>query len=127
MRPFPAHGRENEAGLDGIYKFLYSQLVKDVVFVGSACDDLRSFPVDARQRAGYQLYLVQVGLDPTDWRPMASVGPGCREIRVRADPGAYRVLYLATIGDAVSCAASRRRPNELLRRTSTSPRSAIGR
>ena len=75
--------------------------MKDVVFVGSACDDLRSFPVDARQRAGYQLYLVQVGLDPTDWRPMASVGPGCREIRVRADPGAYRVLYVATIGDAV--------------------------
>jgi phage-related protein len=101
MRPFTAHGRESGAELDGIYKFLYSKLVKDVVFVGSACDDLRSFSVEARQRAGYQLYLVQVGLDPSDWRPMASVGSGCREIRVRADTGAYRVLYVATIGDAV--------------------------
>ena len=87
MRSFTAHGRESVAVLDGIYKVLYSQLVKDVVFVGSACDDLRSFPVDARQRAGYQPYLVQAGLGPTDWRPMASVGPGCREIRVRADTG----------------------------------------
>ncbi len=101
MRPFTAHGRESGAGLDGLYKFLYIQLVKDVVFVGSACDDLRSFPVDARQRAGYQLYLVQAGFDPSDWRPVASVGLGCREIRIRADRGAYRALYVATIGDAV--------------------------
>jgi phage-related protein len=101
MRFFTVHGRESGAGLDGIYKFLYSPLVKDVVFVWSACDDLRSFPVAARKWAGYQRYLVQVELAPTDWRPMASVGPGCREIRVRADPGAYRVLYVATIGDAV--------------------------
>lgn len=71
------------------------------MFVGGSGNDLRSFPVDARQRVGYQLYLVQMGLDPFDWKPMASIGSGCREIRVRADGGAYRVVYLATIGDAV--------------------------
>ena len=32
---------------------------------------------------------------------MATVGPGCREIRVRLEGDAYRVLYVATIGDAV--------------------------
>lgn len=55
----------------------------------------------ARQRSGYQLYLVQTGADPTDWKPMPSVGPGCREIRVRAEGDAYRVIYAASIGDAV--------------------------
>lgn len=75
--------------------------MKDVVFVERAGDDLRGFPLDARQRAGYQLYLVQMGLDPSDWKPMASIGPGCREIRVRAAAGAYRVVYVVAIGEAV--------------------------
>ena len=71
------------------------------MFVGGSGDDLRSFPAVARQRAGYQVYLVQTGGDPKDWKPMPSVGPGCREIRVRASGDAYRVIYVASIGDAV--------------------------
>lgn len=83
------------------YKILYNRVVNDVVFIGAADEDLRSFPLSARQRAGYQLYLVQIGAEPTDWKPMGSVGAGCREIRVRDETGAYRVFYVATIGDAV--------------------------
>jgi phage-related protein len=37
---------------------------------------------------------------PSDWKPMTSVGAGVREIRIHAD-GEYRVLYLATRPDAV--------------------------
>ncbi|MHB1535544.1 MAG: type II toxin-antitoxin system RelE/ParE family toxin [Acidimicrobiales bacterium] len=43
----------------------------------------------------------QVGTDPSDWKPMASIGAGCREIRVRTARDAYRVIYVATIGEAV--------------------------
>ena len=75
--------------------------MKEVVCVGGSGDDLRSFPAAARQRTGYQLYLVQTGADPTDWKPMSSIGPGCREIRVRAEGGAYRAIYVTSIGDAV--------------------------
>lgn len=75
--------------------------MKDVVFIGGSGDDLRSFPATVRQRAGYQLYLVQIGLEPTDWKPMPSIGSGCREIRVRADRDTYRVIHVASIGDAV--------------------------
>ncbi|TPM04339.1 hypothetical protein FJ943_02905 [Mesorhizobium sp. B2-3-10] len=32
---------------------------------------------------------------------MTTVGPGVREIRVRDATGAFRVLYVASIGDAV--------------------------
>ena len=69
--------------------------------MGGADDELRSFPSPVRQRAGYQLYLVQSGAEPTDWKPMTTIGAGCREIRVRDDSGAYRVFYVATVGDAV--------------------------
>ncbi len=32
---------------------------------------------------------------------MSTVGPGVREIRIREESGAFRVLYVANIGDAV--------------------------
>ena len=32
---------------------------------------------------------------------MTTVRSGCREIRVRTGAGAYRVIYVATVGDAV--------------------------
>ena len=40
-------------------------------------------------------------LDPSDWKPIATVGIGVREIRIRAEGGAFRVLYVANIGEVV--------------------------
>jgi phage-related protein len=62
---------------------------------------LREFPKLTRREAGFQLDRVQRGLDPFDWKPMTSVGTGVREIRVRDEAGAYRVLYVAKFEDAV--------------------------
>ncbi|MFF0531599.1 type II toxin-antitoxin system RelE/ParE family toxin [Nocardia amikacinitolerans] len=50
---------------------------------------------------GYQLDRVQRGLDPTDWKPVSAVGLGVREIRVRDDNGAFRVIYLAKLADHI--------------------------
>lgn len=75
--------------------------MKPVRFVGSVLDDLREFPATARREAGYQLRRVQDGLDPDDWKPMGSVGPGVREIRVRDELGAFQVIYGASLRDAV--------------------------
>ena len=61
----------------------------------------RAFPVSARREAGHQIDQVQHGRDPDDWKPMRSVGKGVREIRIRDEAGAFRVLYAAKIGDAV--------------------------
>jgi phage-related protein len=58
-------------------------VLKRLIFLGSSLDDIRRFPENARRRAGYQLDRVQHGLDPDDWKPMSSIGSGCREIRVR--------------------------------------------
>ena len=75
--------------------------MKPVRFVGSARDSLAAFPKAARTRAGYELFAVQVGRNPDNWKPMANVGPGACEIRVRDPTGAYRVIYIARFVDAV--------------------------
>ena len=40
-------------------------------------------------------------MEPYDWKPMKTVGPGVSEIRVRATSGAFRVIYIAKLKDAV--------------------------
>jgi phage-related protein len=64
-------------------------------------DDLRAFPAEARREGGHQLSRVQRGLEPDDWKPMPSVAPGVREVRVRDEAGAFRVIYIATRPEAV--------------------------
>jgi phage-related protein len=75
--------------------------MKPVVFLGDSLSDLRAFPERARRDAGFQLDRVQRGLDPEDRKPMQTVGPGVREIRVRDVTGAFRVIYIATLADAI--------------------------
>jgi phage-related protein len=75
--------------------------MKTLVFLGDALDRIRFFPDGSRKEAGVQLHKVQQGLEPSDWKPMTSVGSGVREIRIREDGGAFRVLYITQIADAV--------------------------
>jgi phage-related protein len=70
-------------------------------FIGSAKHDLSAFPLAARNRAGHELFMVQVGREPDDWKPMSTIGLGAREIRVRDAAGAFRVIYVARFEDAV--------------------------
>jgi phage-related protein len=51
--------------------------------------------------AGYQIFRVQCGLDPMDWKSMPTIGVGVKEIRIREATGAFRVIYLATRPEAV--------------------------
>jgi len=61
---------------------------------------MRGLSAAARREGGYQLYRVQIGLEPGDWKPMRSVGPGVIEIRIHAG-GEYRVFYVARFEEAV--------------------------
>jgi phage-related protein len=74
--------------------------MKPVTWMGSAKRDLVACAPDVRQVVGRELERVQRGADPTDWKPMASVGPGAREIRVHVG-GERRVVYVATFPEAV--------------------------
>ena len=73
---------------------------KPIVWLGTSKEDVRRFSEAARRDAGFELYQVQRGLDPTDWKPMASVAPGVREIRIH-ERNEYRVLFVARFAEAV--------------------------
>jgi phage-related protein len=75
--------------------------LKTVEFLGTSLSEIRAFPEDAREEAGFQLYRVQSGLEPIDWKPMPSVAPGVQEIRIRDDGNQYRVIYVAKFEDTV--------------------------
>ena len=70
-----------------------------LIWLGSCRRDLRAFPALARRLAGFQLRRVQQGLDPDDWKPIQTVGPAVREIRIHI-AGAHRVFYVATRAEA---------------------------
>lgn len=74
--------------------------MKPAFFLADSKKQLTRFPIEARREAGYQLDKVQQGKEPSDWKPMQSIGKGVREIRVHI-AGEHRIIYLATLADAV--------------------------
>lgn len=75
--------------------------MKEVRFLGSSRADLAALPASVRSRAGHELFLVQVGREPSDFKPMPDVGAGVHEIRIRDLVGTFRVMYVARFGAAV--------------------------
>lgn len=75
--------------------------MKRIEFLGDSQAEVRRFPEGARKEAGVQLHKVQLGIEPSDWKPMSSVGAGVREIRIHEDGGAFRIIYVAMIGEAI--------------------------
>ena len=75
--------------------------MKPVEFLGDSLECLRDFSSDARQDAGWQLELVQRGMQPSDFKPMPAIGKGVEEIRIWDDAGTFRVIYTARLADAV--------------------------
>lgn len=74
--------------------------MKLLKFIGSSLDDLRNFPYEARKAAGFELYSVQCGLEPTDWKPISTIGHGVKEIRIHV-LGEWRIIYVAKFEDAI--------------------------
>src|SRR3989441_12718469 len=73
---------------------------KPVIWLGDSRETISSFADDARQIAGFQLWRVQRGLEPNDWKPLPSVGPGVQEIRIHTGVE-HRVIYVAKFPEAV--------------------------
>ena len=77
---------------------------KPIYWQGSSFKDIKDdniFTANARREAGYQLSLVQVGLDPDDWKPFEEIGAGTREIRISLDDGWFRIIYVAKFAEAI--------------------------
>ncbi|MEY2926980.1 MAG: hypothetical protein RL367_1457 [Pseudomonadota bacterium] len=70
-------------------------------FVSGAWRDFLAHPRSVLKAAGLELMAVQFGLDPSDWKPMPSVGPGVKEIRIWVEEGTFRVIYVVRTRDGV--------------------------
>lgn len=75
--------------------------MKPLKFIGSSQDDLRKMPAAVRHALGIELMTVQYGGEPSDFKPMKEVGAGAYEIRHRDASGAFRVIYVARLADAI--------------------------
>ena len=73
---------------------------KAMRWLGDSLDTVKGFSDEAKREAGHQLGQVQEGREPSDWKPMETVGAGVRELRIRID-AAYRVLYVAKFPEAI--------------------------
>lgn len=72
-----------------------------IAWEGDSKEVISWFPDKARQNLGFQLRLLQQGRQPTDYRPMNTVGPGVFELRDQDERTWYRVIYLSRIRDVV--------------------------
>jgi len=75
--------------------------MKDIEFIGSSLEIIKDFPLKAKRQVGHELDRVQRGQDPSDWKPMKSIGTGVKEIRVKDKDGIYRVIYVVKYLDLV--------------------------
>jgi phage-related protein len=73
---------------------------KPINWIGSARNDVRDFPEEAKRKTGLQLRAIQRGEEPVDFKPMSTVGKGVQEIRIRTE-NAYRVFYVARFAEAI--------------------------
>jgi phage-related protein len=73
---------------------------KPLLWLGSSLEAVRAFPDAARRQAGYELNQVQAGLEPSDWKPMTTVGAGVQEIRISVGT-AHRIFYVAKFAEGI--------------------------
>ena len=74
--------------------------MKCIGFCGHTLSTIRGFPVQVKHVIGHELDKVQRGLNPSDWKPMPTVGKSVREIRIH-EGGQYRVIYLTKYTNAI--------------------------
>lgn len=74
--------------------------MKDIYFVGSSRDDIKGFGKPAARAIGYELHRLEIGREPTDWKPMSNIGSSVREIRTH-EGNEYRTIYIAKYEEAI--------------------------
>lgn len=70
---------------------------KNLGFVGAALRELRNLDDTSKRNIGFQLYALQKGETPQDFKPMKTVGAGVYEIRVKDEENKNtgRCFYIA--------------------------------
>lgn len=72
-----------------------------VSWEGDSRDALLAFPERIRQNLGFQLWQLQQGEMPVNYRPLPSVGTGVFELRDQDERSWYRLVYLSRINNVI--------------------------
>jgi phage-related protein len=83
-----------------------------IAWEGNSKEVISSFPDAVKGNLGFDLRLLQQGLQPMDYRPMSSIGPGVFELRDQDERAWYRVIYLSRFRGVIHvlhCFEKRRR------------------
>lgn len=72
-----------------------------VVWEGDSREILQAFPEATRQNFGFELWRLQQGEKPSDYRPLPSIGTGVFELRDQDKRAWYRVIYLSRMDDVI--------------------------
>ena len=72
-----------------------------VSWEGDSKEVLQSFPEAARQNLGFDLWQLQQGEKPGDYRPLPSIGAGVFELRDQDERAWYRLIYLSRIENVI--------------------------
>ena len=73
---------------------------RPVVWLGTSLRDLRRFNPLGRRAIGRLIRRLQEGTEPSDWKPLATVGNGVVELRAHAN-GEQRAVVIARFAEAI--------------------------
>ena len=76
-------------------------VLKAVEWLGTTSVDIRDQRSAIRNELGQQLFRVQLGLMPNNYKPVSAVGAGTYEIRVQDADGIARLMYVAKFRDTI--------------------------
>lgn len=72
-----------------------------VAWEGDSKAVLQSFPGNVLKNFGFELWQLQQGERPSDYRPLPSIGTGVFELRDQDERAWYRVVYLSRIDNVI--------------------------
>jgi len=72
-----------------------------IAWEGDSKEVISGFPLPVKENLGFQLRQLQEGEQPTDYRPVPSIGPGVFELRDQDERAWYRVIYLSRVLDVI--------------------------
>jgi len=73
----------------------------EIAWEGDSREILKGFPEGVRQNFGFELWQLQLGERPSNYRPLSSIGTGVFELRDQDERAWYRVVYLSRINDVI--------------------------
>ena len=70
---------------------------KDVEWLGDSKDTIKDFPDDIKMDFGADLFRLQQGLEPNNWKPFPGLKKNAFELRAKDGSGIYRTIYVTFV------------------------------